>query len=152
MKQRMLFLCRGNSARSQMAEVLVRLIAGDYLGAESAGTHPAGLNPMTVKVMREPGVDVRHNRSKPVEEFYGESFDYVITVCDQAKVTCPIFPSARYVGHWSFDDLAAASAETWVKLFRPVRNEVADRIYEFRVQEAKLTPAALQRYRCGHDS
>ena len=85
MKQRILFLCTGNSARSQMAEALLRWIAGDHVDAESAGTHPAGLNPGTVEAMQEIDVDIRHHRSKHVEEFLGQVFDYVITVCDRAQ-------------------------------------------------------------------
>ena len=133
MKQRMLFLCRGNSARSQMAEVLVRLIAGDHLDGESAGTHPAGLNPMTVKVMREPGVDIRHNRSKPVEEFYGGSFDYVITVCDRARQVCPVFPGEHNSLHWGLDDPAEVEGTDEEKLaaFRRAQTELSVRLRPF---------------------
>src|SRR5262245_15932052 len=94
MKKKVLFLCTGNSARSQMAEALLPLMAGDYFEAASAGTHPAGLNPMTIEVMQDLGVDIRHHRSKSVEEFLGQDFDYVITVCDRAKQTCPVFSGA----------------------------------------------------------
>ena len=77
-----------------MAEALLRLIAGDHFEAESAGTHPAGLNPMTIESMQETGVDVRNYRSKNLDEFVGQPFDYVITVCDRAKESCPVFPGA----------------------------------------------------------
>lgn len=148
MKQRILFLCTGNSARSQMAEALLRLIAGDHFDADSAGTHPAGLNPMTVEAMRDLGVDLGHHRSKHVEEFLGQSFDYVITVCDRAKETCPVFPGSRYVRHWSFQDPAAASPETRLEVFRRIRDKIADRLCQFLIEDAHLTPAALQCYRC----
>ena len=151
MKQRILFLCTGNSARSQMAEALLRLIAGDYFEAESAGTSPAGLNPLTVEAMREIGVDARRHRSKHVEEFVLQSFDYIITVCDRGKETCPIYPEAQNVRHWSFDDPAAASAGTQLEVFRRIRDELADRLCKFLIEDVNLTPAALKCYRCGHD-
>jgi arsenate reductase len=149
MKQRILFLCPGNSARSQMAEALLRLIAGDHVDAESAGTHPAGLNPMTVEAMQEIGVDVRHHRSKSVEEFVGQSFDYFITVCDGAKESCPVFPDALHTRHWSFNDPAAAPIEARLEVFRRVRDEIIDRLCQFLIEDVKLTPAALTCHRCG---
>ena len=142
MKQRVLFLCTGNSARSQMAEALLRLLAGNHFEAESAGTHPAGLNPMTVKAMQEIGADVRFQRSKHLEEFMGQSFNYVITVCDRAKEACPVFPSAN-IRHWSFEDPAAAPIETRLEVFRRVRDEIANRVCQFLIEEVGLTPAAL---------
>lgn len=128
MKQRVLFLCTGNSARSQMAEALLRHMAGDRFEAASAGTHPAGLNPMTVVTMQEMGIDVRHHRSKHVEEFVGQPFAYVITVCDRAKESCPVLPAVYKILHWPFDDPAAASPERRLDEFRRVRDEIADRI------------------------
>jgi arsenate reductase len=152
MKRRILFLCTGNSARSQMAEVLLRLIAGDHFDAASAGTHPVGLNPMTIEVMKELGVDVAHQRSKHVQEFFGQRFDYVITVCDRAKETCPIMPGAGKVMHWSFEDPAAASPGTRHEVFRRVRDEIASTIRQFLVNHAGLPPAALNRNLCHHAS
>jgi arsenate reductase len=143
MKQRILFLCTGNSARSQMAEALLPLIAGDRFEAASAGTNPAGLNPMTIEVMQELGVDMRYHRSKHIEEFLGQNFDYVITVCDRAKESCPALPNARNLRHWSFDDPAAAAPEHRREMFRRVREEIAQRLCQFLVEEAGLTPAAL---------
>lgn len=128
MKRRVLFLCTGNSARSQMAEALLQLIAGDQFDAHSAGTHPAGLNPMTAEVMSELGVEMRHCRSKNVTEFLGESFDDVITVCDRAKDTCPVFHGARTLWHWSFEDPAAASPEARLEVFRRVRDQIAEQV------------------------
>ena len=148
MKERILFLCTGNSARSQMAEALLRLIAGDHFEAESAGTHPVGLHPMTVESMLEIGVDVRNYRSKNLEEFVGQSFNYVITVCDRAKESCPVVPGAVNIRHWSFDDPAAAPLEARLEVFRRVRDEIANRLCRFLIEEVRFTPAALQCYRC----
>lgn len=134
-----------------MAEALLRLIVGDHFNAESAGIKPGGLHPMTVKAMDEIGVDVRDCRSKNVNEFTGEFFNYVITVCDRAKEECPIFPHAN-VRHWSFDDPAAAPIEIRLEVFRRVRDEMANRLCQFLIEEVGLTPAALQCYRCSvHD-
>lgn len=135
MKPRILFLCTGNSARSQMAEGLLRLMAGDRFEAESAGTHPAGLNPMTVTAMEEIGAEVRHHRSKHVEEFVGQSFTYVITVCDRAKEACRVFPAAFKILHWSFEDPAAVPPESRLEAFRRVRNEIKERLSQFLVEE-----------------
>jgi arsenate reductase (thioredoxin) len=148
MKKRVLFLCTGNSARSQMAEALLGVIAGDQFEGESAGTHPAGMNPMTVKVMKELGVDVEHCRSKNVTEFVGQSFDYVITVCDRAKETCPVFPGAQNIRHWSFEDPASASAQFQLEVFRRVRDEIADRLCTFLSKDLQLAPSAIRCYRC----
>lgn len=147
MKRRVLFLCTGNSARSQMAQALLPLIARGF-EAESAGTHPAGLNPYTVEAMRELGVDVSHHRSKHVDEFAGQSFDYVVTVCDRAKESCPVLPGAKRLLHWSFDDPAAAPETQRQEVFRRVRDEIADAICHFLVEEVKMDPAAMTCYRC----
>jgi arsenate reductase (thioredoxin) len=147
-KKRILFLCTGNSARSQMAEVLLPLIAGNHFEVASAGTHPVGVNPMTVGVMKELGVDMTHQRSKSVQEFAGEHFDYVITVCDRAKESCPIFPSGSRLLHWSFDDPAAASAAERLDVFRRVRDQIADRLCQFIMEENLLPPGVLNCYRC----
>ena len=143
MTQRILFLCTGNSARSQMAEALLRSIAGDHFEAASAGTHPTGLNPMTIEVMQELGIDIRHHRSKSVEEFLSQEFDYVITVCDRAKETCPVFPGARYLRHWSFDDPAAAAPENRREVFQRVRDEIRERLYQFLYEKAGVFPTAV---------
>jgi len=133
MKQRVLFLCTGNSCRSQIAEGWLRHLAGDRFEAFSAGTHPVGLNPGAVEAMREVGVDLSTHRSKHLEEFSGEKFDYVITVCDRAKETCPIFPGAQTVLHWSFDDPASAGGpeDDRRAVFRKVRDEIAASIRQF---------------------
>jgi arsenate reductase len=130
MKKRVLFLCTGNSCRSQMAEGWLRHLAGNRFNVASAGTHPAGLNLGAVEAMREIGVDISRQESKRVERFFGQQFDYVITVCDRAKEACPTFPGARSLLHWSFDDPAAAQGteEERRAVFRRVRDEIAQRI------------------------
>ena len=124
-KQRVLILCTGNSARSQMAEGLLRSIAGERFQVFSAGTKPVGLNPNAVKAMSEAGIDIADHRSKSVDEFAGQQFDYVITVCDNAKESCPIFPGNGERMHHSFEDPAAASADQQLATFRKVRDEIA---------------------------
>lgn len=131
MKQRVLFLCTGNSARSQMAEGLLRHLAGDRFEVFSAGTRPAGLNPNAVKVMSEIGIDIAGSRSKSVDEFAGQQFDYVFTVCDNAKESCPIFPGAGKRLHHSFEDPAAAPRDEQAMIFRKVRDQIAKRLREF---------------------
>lgn len=133
MKQRVLFLCTGNSCRSQMAEGFLRNMAGDRFDVASAGTDPVGLNPGAVEAMKEVGVDIARQESKKVDRFLGQRFDYVITVCDRAKEACPTFPGARSLLHWSFDDPAGASGplEERRRVFRRVRDEIADRVNQF---------------------
>lgn len=132
-KERVLFLCTGNSCRSQMAEGWLRHVAGDRFDVASAGTHPVGLNQGAVEAMHEVGVDIARHASKKVDQFLGERFDYVITVCDSAKEACPTFPGATSLLLWSFDDPAAAqgSPEERRQVFRRVRDEIAGRIRQF---------------------
>ncbi len=138
-KRTVLFLCTGNSARSQMAEGLLRELGGEGFDVESAGTAPAGLNPLATEAMREIGIDIESQRSKSVAEFLGRRFDHVITVCDRAKESCPIFPGAAQMLHWSFDDPAAAqgSAEELRLVFRHVRDEIQHRIERFLEAQSK---------------
>lgn len=133
MKRRVLFLCTGNSARSQMAEGLLRHLAGDRYDVFSAGTHPVGLNPGAVEVMREIGIDISGHRSKSTSELLNQSFDYVITVCDRARDACPRWPHTATLVHWSFEDPAAAtgSAEDRRQAFRTVRDQIRMQIEEF---------------------
>nr|MBI3614058.1 arsenate reductase ArsC [Nitrospirota bacterium] len=116
-----------------MAEGWLRHLAGDRYEATSAGTRPVGLNQDAVEAMREVGVDISSHTSKNVDQFLGERFDHVVTVCDRAKETCPTFPGARSLLHWSFDDPAAAqgSPEERRQVFRRVRDEIATRIRLF---------------------
>lgn len=121
---RVLILCTGNSARSQMGEAWLRFLGGMHYLVESAGTHPTRVNPLAIQVMAERGIDIRQHRSKSITEFLDQPFDYVITVCDQAAEHCPIFPGKAQRLHWSFPDPAAVTgplAER-VQAFREVRD------------------------------
>jgi arsenate reductase (thioredoxin) len=130
-KTRVLVLCTGNSARSQMAEGLLRFAAGDRFDVFSAGTKPVGLNPNAVTALAEIGIDISGHRSKHVDELAGRQFDYVITVCDNAKEACPIFPGSAKRIHRSFPDPAAAPAEEQPEAFRRVRDEISKWVEEF---------------------
>jgi arsenate reductase len=132
-KSRVLILCTGNSARSQMAEGILRHLAGDAYEVFSAGTEPQGLHPLAVRALAELGIDISHHRSKSVTEFLGEKFDFVITVCDRAREQCPIFPGAAERIHWSFDDPAAATGpeDERLEAFRRVRDEIHAQLCAF---------------------
>jgi arsenate reductase len=128
-----LFVCTGNRARSQMAEGFLRHLAGDRFEVYSAGTKPKGLSPIAVKVMREVGIDVSEHRSKSVEEFVSEDFDYVITVCDVARAACPRFDRSKRHLHWSVTDPAEmeASGVVSIEALRAARDELRVRVEEF---------------------
>jgi arsenate reductase (thioredoxin) len=132
-KQRVLILCTGNSARSQMAEALLRHHAGDRFEVESAGTRPSRVRPEAIAVMRELGIDISDQRSKPVDEFARQQFDYVLTVCDNARASCPIYPGHANRLHHSFDDPAAVEGGEQERLaaFRRVRDEIRDYLRGF---------------------
>ncbi len=136
-KKRVLFLCTGNSARSQMAEGLLRHMAGDRFDVFSAGTKPTGLNPNGVKAMSEMGVDISQHRSKSVDEFAGQQFDYVFTVCNSAREACPIFPGSGKRLHEDFEDPAAAPSEEQLAVFRRVRDQIRRRVERFIADEAQ---------------
>ena len=138
LKPKVLFLCTGNSARSQMAEGFLRNMAGDYFEALSAGIEPKGLNPLAVDVMREIGIDISKQRSKDVREFLGSPIPYIITVCDNAKEHCPIFPGTFTYMHWSIEDPAAVQGTEEEKLavFRRIRDQIGSRVKGF-VHEKK---------------
>ena len=125
-KQPVLILCTGNSARSQMAEGLLRNDAGDRFEVESAGTKPGHVRPEAIAAMREIGIDISSHRSKHVDEFQNHSFDYVLTVCDNARETCPIYPGQTNRIHHSFEDPAAVqgSEEERLASFRRVRDQI----------------------------
>lgn len=126
MKQRVLILCTGNSARSQMAEGLLRHLAGDRFEVFSSGTRPSVVNPLAIEAMQEVGIDISGHRSKSLTEFLDQPFDYVITVCDQAAEACPVFPGPAQRIHWSFPDPAAVTGTPDVRLaaFRRVRDAI----------------------------
>jgi len=130
--QRVLFLCTGNSARSQMAEAFLRKYGGDAFEAYSAGLEPKGLNPLTVQVMQEVGLDVSGQKSKGVGEYLGKVlFQYLITVCDDAEKNCPsTWPGISKREHWSFEDPAAFEGADEAKLakFREIRDQIEARI------------------------
>ncbi|HQP32088.1 MAG TPA: arsenate reductase ArsC [Deltaproteobacteria bacterium] len=132
LKPNVLFLCTGNSARSQMAEAFARHYAGDALEAYSAGLEPKGLHPMTIKVMEEIGIDMRAHTSKPLSDFLGKiHFSYLITVCGQADKNCPaVFPGMGRRLHWGFEDPAAAtgSEEERLQKFREIRDQIQERV------------------------
>jgi len=133
MKQRILILCTGNSARSQIAEGLLRHEAGDRFEVFSAGTKPGQVRPEAVAVMRELGIDISGHRSKHVDEFADQPFDYILTVCDNAKESCPIYPGHTNRLHRSFDDPAAVQGSEPERLavFRRVRDEIRDYLRTF---------------------
>ena len=132
-KRKVLILCTGNSARSQMAEALLKKEAGETFEVYSAGVAPIQIRPEAVEVMDEIGIDISKNRSKSVDEFVGKEFDYVITVCDNANEQCPVFPVQTRRIHWGFDDPAAAvgDRQTRLAVFRRVRDEISARLRLF---------------------
>ena len=141
MKPNLLFLCTGNSCRSQMAEGWLRHLAGDKFGALSAGTNPIGVNPQAVEVMQEVGIDISHQYSKHVAEFRGRRLHYVITVCDHAQASCPTEPRGDVRLHWSFDDPAHAQGSVLerVQVFRRVRDEIGKQIQEWLREADQLS-------------
>jgi arsenate reductase len=126
-KKKILILCTGNSARSQMAEGLLKHITQSKYEINSAGTKPSIVRPEAIQVLAEIGIDISRNRSKSVDEFVDKDIDYVLTVCDHAKETCPYFPAKTKVVHHSFEDppaIGEANQETTLKIFRRVRDEI----------------------------
>jgi arsenate reductase (thioredoxin) len=140
MKKRILILCTGNSARSQMAEGILRHDGGDAFEVESAGMKPGSVRPEAIQAMREIGIDISGHRSKSVDEFIGQEFDTVITVCDNAKETCPVFPGKTERVHRSFEDPpppGAKSPEETISIFRRVRDEIHEWMRGFIASAAK---------------
>lgn len=133
MTPKVLFICTGNSCRSQMAEGFLRHIAGDAFEAFSAGTDPAGVDPNAVRVMAEKGIDISRQESKGMKPFLGYHFPYVITVCDRANERCPIFPGMMKRLHWSFEDPAHAigTEEEKLVVYRRVRDEIEIHVRRF---------------------
>lgn len=132
-KSRVLILCTGNSARSQMAEGLLRDIAGEQFEVFSAGVAPTTVRPEATQALAEIGIDISKHRSKSVDEFRGQEFDYVITVCDNANEQCPVFPGETKRIHWSFADPAIVDGDPELRLaaFRTIRDQIADRLRKF---------------------
>lgn len=133
MKPKLLVLCTGNSARSQMAEGLFRQALGDRFEVFSAGTRPSHVRPEAIAVMAELGIDISGHRSKSVDEFIGQDFRYVVTVCDNARESCPVFPAQTERQHWSFEDPAAAAGTQADResAFRKVRDQIATKVRAF---------------------
>lgn len=136
-RRRVLFLCTHNSARSQMAEGLLRHLAGNRFEAASAGTEATSVRPEAIRAMAELGADISRQESKTLERYVDEPFDFVVTVCDDANEACPFFPGARNRLHWSLPDpsRAAGDGEERLAVFRGVRDEIRERI------EAEILPS-----------
>ena len=128
--QRVLFLCTHNSARSQMAEGLLRNAAGDRFEAHSAGTEATLVRPLAIRAMDELGIDISKQRSKTLDPYVEQRFDYVITVCDDANESCPIFPNAAHRLHWSLPDPSKATGteDQQLAVYRTVRDDLKTRI------------------------
>ena len=131
--KKVLFLCTGNSARSQMAEGLMNHLSHEEWKVQSAGIFPSYVHPLAIRVMEEIGIDISQQTSKSVNQFLNEVFDYIITLCDEAAQSCPTFPGQGKRLHWSFQDPAAAigTIEERLAVFRRVRDEIRTKIEEF---------------------
>lgn len=139
-KKRVLILCTGNSARSQMAEGLLREIGGDAFEVESAGVEPSFVRLEAIEAMKEIGIDISRHCSKSVDEFTGQNFDYIITVCDNAKESCPVFPGQAERIHQSFEDPPApiiGDYKSRLEIFRKVRDEISEWLKNFVAEAAK---------------
>lgn len=144
---RVLFVCTGNSCRSIFAEALLRHHGGADFEVNSAGTEPKGINPLTERVLDEAGLDHSWARSKSVSEFLGQSFDYVVTVCDQARQVCPVFPGVHETLHWGYEDPAAVEGtdEERLAAFRSTLTMMSGRIQTFITLARKDRAAAIAR-------
>jgi len=132
-RKRVLFLCVHNSARSQMAEGLLRARAGDRFEAFSAGNEATEVRPLAIAAMAEIGIDISGQHSKTTADLGGQRFDYVITVCDDAKEACPYYANAAHQIHWGFDDPAAATGteDEQLAVYRRIRDEIRTQVEEF---------------------
>jgi arsenate reductase (thioredoxin) len=146
MIQRVLILCTGNSARSQMAEGLLRALTADTMEVASAGTAPSQVNPLAIAAMAERGIDIRHHRSKHVNELLEQPFDVVITVCDHAAEQCPVFPGGTQRIHWSFPDPAAVQGTETERfaMFCQVRDGLETQLSQWLGEQGR-TPAIIKR-------
>jgi arsenate reductase len=140
---RVLFVCTGNSARSLMAEALLRRRGGPDFDVFSAGTEPRGVNPLTLRALLEAGIPSDGLRSKSVSEYLDQSFDYVVTVCDDARQVCPVFPGLHESLHWGYDDPAAVEGPEEIRMaaFRKTLTAIGERVNQF----ATLARAARAR-------
>jgi|ERR1700674_1565118 len=147
-RQRVLFICVHNSARSQMAEALLRSFAGDRFEAFSAGIEASGVRPEAIAVMAEIGIDISEQESKTLERYLGQPFDWLITVCDTARQQCPVFPGVEQTAHWGVDDPAkvSGSEEERLHAFRLARDELRNRIRLFLLTASRpdLSSAATR--------
>jgi arsenate reductase len=132
--KRVLFICTGNSSRSQMAEALLRELGKDNYEVHSAGTHPGPhVNPFAIEVLKEKGIETDGLHPKELDQFVGQKIDLVVTVCDRARQECPTFPGAQNIDHWSLEDPSAfqGTYEETLFTFRETRDEIERRIREF---------------------
>ncbi len=142
MTTRILFVCTGNSARSQMAEGLARHLAAPGVEVASAGTHPAGVSPLAVEALRDSGIDISGQHSKAIEDVPG-GFDYVVTLCDTAARNCPVLPARRARLHWSLPDpiLAGSNDAERQRFFHRLRDDIERRLREWMAREGLLDEA-----------
>ncbi|MBN2011522.1 arsenate reductase ArsC [candidate division KSB1 bacterium] len=133
MKKNIIVLCTGNSCRSQIAEGYIRHMAGERFNVVSAGIEPSKVNPRAIQVMQEDGIDISHHTSDDVQKYVGDAFDYIITVCDNAKERCPVFPGSGERIHWSFPDPADATGtdEQILNVFRAIRDQIKSTLENF---------------------
>lgn len=138
-KRKVLFLCTGNSCRSQIAEGFLKKFGGDSFEVVSAGTHPSQVHPMAIKVMQEKNIDISQQSSKNVSRFTNQHFDDVITLCDSARQTCPLFPGKSQHIHWDLEDPAAIKGdeERKMKKFREIRDRIEENIKKYTQQKKK---------------
>jgi arsenate reductase len=143
-RSRVLFLCTHNSARSQMAEGLLRQLAGDRFEVMNAGTEATHIRPLAIRAMDEIGLDISRQESKTLDRYLDEPFDYVITVCDDANEACPFFPGAANRLHWSFEDPSRVegSEEERLAVFRSVRDRIRERIEVDLVATDEVMPTS----------
>ena len=136
---RVLFLCTHNAARSQMAEGFLRAMGGVRMEVASAGTEKTRVHPLAIQAMRERGIDISEHESKTLDRFLDEPWDHVITVCDHAHESCPVFPRASHRLHWSFEDpsRAAGTDEERLQVFRRIRDEISERIRAWVASELR---------------
>lgn len=144
---RVLFVCTGNSARSLLGEALLRHHGGDHFEVFSAGTHPAYVNPLTLRVLDEVGIPRDELRSKSVSEYLDHPFDYVITVCDDARQVCPVFPGVHETLHWGYDDPAAVEGDeaTRMAAFRKTVTAMGERVKQFATVVHRASVASAHR-------